>query len=233
MTTTSHRIGIQCTAVVPDHAPETKLAALRRLGAAIVQVPFDEWFKILDTKSYEGLHGMFIHPSNDIAVMAGNGTIALEILEDLPDVDTVIIPYGSGGLSCGIASAFAALKPDTRMVACEVETGAPFAASLAAGTPQRISYTPSFVDGIGSPYVLPEMWPLAHQLLHESLVVSPDDIASAVRLLAERNHIIAEGAGAASVAAALSGNAGSGRTVCIISGGNIDLAVLARILHQA
>ncbi|HTR96922.1 MAG TPA: pyridoxal-phosphate dependent enzyme, partial [Candidatus Acidoferrales bacterium] len=174
--------------------------------------------------------GLFVHPVSDPAVMAGNGTIGLEIVEDLPDVDAVIAPYGGGGLSCGIASAVRALRPQARVFACEVETAAPFAASLAAGEPTRVTYTPSFVDGMGGPFVLAGMWPRASALLAGSIVIGLDAVAAAVRLLAERQRVIAEGAGAAPLAAALTGRAGAGRIVCVVSGGNIDPARLARIL---
>ncbi|HEY4492619.1 MAG TPA: pyridoxal-phosphate dependent enzyme, partial [Acidobacteriota bacterium] len=157
-------------------------------------------------------------------------TIGLEILEDLPDVTSILVPYGGGGLSCGITSAVKALKPWIKVFACEVETAAPFAASLAAGMPQEIDYRASFVDGIGGKSVLPEMWPLASRLLEDSLVVSLADVAASIRNLAERNHIIAEGAGAVSVAAAAAGKAGAGKIVCIVSGGNIDPNKLAKIL---
>lgn len=226
----ARRMGVRSSAVVPDHAPETKLAALTRLGASIVKVPFAEWAQILKTHRYDGIEGLFIHPVSDPAVMAGNGTIGLEILEDLPDVDTVVIPFGGGGLSCGIASALRVLAPKARVFAAEVETAAPLAASLAAGAPRDIAYTPSFVDGIGAPFVLPEMWPLASRLLHDSLVVTLAQVADAIRLLAERNHVIAEGAGATPVAAALAGQAGRGKVVCVVSGGNIDPGKLSKIL---
>ncbi len=226
----ARRMGVRSSAVVPDHAPETKLAAITRLGASIVKVPFAEWAQILKTHRYDGIEGLFIHPVSDPAVMAGNGTIGLEILEDLPDVDTVVIPFGGGGLSCGIASALRALAPAAKVFAAEVEPAAPLAASLAAGAPRDIAYTPSFVDGIGAPFVLPEMWPLASRLLHGSLVVTLAQVADAVRLLAERNRVIAEGAGATPVAAALAGQAGRGKVVCVVSGGNIDPGKLSKIL---
>lgn len=219
----ARRLGIPCTVVVPDHAPETKLAAITRLGGKIIKVPFDVWWDVIISHHYDGVDGLFIHPVSNSAVMAGNGTIGLEILEDLPDVDTILIPYGGGGLSCGIATAVRALKPDTKIFACEVETGAALAASWAAGEPQTVEYTPSFVDGIGGRSVLAEMWPLARSLLDGSLVMSVAEIAAGVRLLAERNRVIAEGAGAASVAAAMSGKAGGGKIACVVSGGNIDL----------
>jgi threonine dehydratase len=226
----ARRLGIPCTVIVPDHAPQTKLAAIERLGARIIKVPFDAWWQVLLDRAYPGLDGLFIHPFSDPAVMAGNGTIALEILEDLPGVETVLIPFGGGGLSCGIASAIRALKPDTRLYACEVATAAPLAASLAAGAPWQVAYTPSFVDGIGSASLSPEMWPLVSSLLDGSLVTTLEEIAAAIRLLAERNHVIAEGAGATPVAAAVSGKAGTGTVVCVVSGGNIDAGKLARIL---
>ena len=182
------------------------------------------------TGEFAGLEGVFIHPVSNPDVMAGNGTIGLEILADLPDVDAVVIPYGGGGLSCGIASALCALKPDTRVYSVEVEAAAPLAASMRAGRPVSVAYTPSFVDGIGGASVLPEMWPLARELLDDSLVVSLVEIRAAIRLLAERQRVIAEGAGAAAVAAALAGQAGGGKVVCVVSGGNIESAILAEIL---
>ncbi len=224
------RAGVSCTVIVPDHAPETKLAAIRRFGGQIIQVPFDEWWQVMLTSRSSHAKGLFIHPFRDPAVMAGNGTIGLEILEDLPNVDTVVVPYGGGGLSCGISTALRARKPSVRIFACEVETAAPFAASLAAGEPREISYTPSFVDGIGGKSVFPDMWSLASSLLDGSIVVTLVEVASAIRLLAERNRVVAEGAGAAPVAAALSGKAGSGKIVCVVSGGNIDSAKLIKIL---
>jgi threonine dehydratase len=174
------------------------------------------------------MEGLFIHAFSDPAVMAGNGTIALEILEDLPDVDAVIAPYGGGGLSCGIAAAFRHFKPDTNCFAAEVATAAPLAASFAAGEMVEVDHTPSFVV-IGVPFLYPEMWAFAQQVLDGSLVSTLEEIAASVRLLAERNRVVAEGAGAASVAAALSGQAGGGRVVCVVSGGNIDEETLAGI----
>jgi threonine dehydratase len=227
----ARRLGLQCTVLVPDHAPETKLAALDRLGAKVRKLPFADWFEILRSHEFPGMDGLFIHPVSDPAVMAGNGTIGLEILEDLPEVDAVLVPYGGGGLSCGIASALVALKPGTRVFACEVETAAPLAPSLAAGEPRTVTYTASFVDGIGSPFVLPDMWPLVRRLLAGSIVMSLAAVADAVRLMVERQHVVAEGAGAAPVAAALSGRAGTGRVVCVVSGGNLDPARLATILR--
>ena len=229
----ARRLGIPCTVIVPDHAPETKLAAITRLGAKFIKVPFDEWWRVIVTRQYAGLEGLFVHPVSDAAVIAGNGTIGLEILEDLPDVDTILVPYGGGGLSCGIAVAIRALKPEVKVYACEVETAAVFAAALAAGGPVTIDYTPSFVDGIGSRGVLEEMWPLAQSLLDGSIVMSVSDVAEAVRTLAERNRVIAEGAGATPVAAALSDRMkDGGKIACVVSGGNIDFDKLTKIFRR-
>ncbi|MHB8750044.1 MAG: threonine ammonia-lyase [Aggregatilineales bacterium] len=227
----ARRLGIPCTVVVPDNAPETKLAAITRLGAKIIKVSHAEWWQVIVTHHFEGLEGLFIHPVSDPAVMAGNGTIGLEILEDLPDVDAIVIPYGGGGLSSGIASAVRALKPGTRLYASEVETSVALAAALAAGEIRTIEYIPSFVDGIGSSGVLPDMWPLVRSLLDGSLVATLKEVSAAVRLLAERNRVIAEGAGASSVATALAGKAGAGKVVCVVSGGNIDFAKLVKIFQ--
>jgi len=226
----ARRLGVAATAVVPEHAPQAKLSALARLGARVEKVPFDAWWQLLVDRGQPGRKELFIHPVSDLAVMAGNGTIGLEILEDLPDVETVLVPYGGGGLSCGIASALRGSGSRARVIACEVDTAAPLSAALAAGGPVPTPYTASFVDGIGGKSVLAEMWPLASRLLDGALSSSLDDVAAAVRLLAERAHVVSEGAGAAPVAAALSGRAGRGKTVCVVSGGNIDARVLARIL---
>ena len=226
----ARRLGVPCSALVPDHAPATKLEAIERLGGRVIKVPFERWWDVIVTGEFEGLDGLFIHPVSGADVMAGNGTIGLEILEDLPDVAAVVIPYGGGGLSCGIASALRALKPETLVYAAEVETAAPLAASLRTGQPVEVDYEPSFVDGIGGKSVLPEVWTMARALLDGSLVVSLDETRAAIRLLAERGRVIAEGAGAAPVAAALAGRAGGGKIVCVVSGGNIDKEVLAGIL---
>jgi threonine dehydratase len=225
------RLGIPCRVVVPEHAPSTKLRAVERLGGTVERLPFDDWWQILVDHGQPGRDDLFIHPVSDPPVVAGNGTIGLEIVEDLPDVDAVVVPYGGGGLSCGIASALRALRPSARVYAAEVETAAPFAAALAAGKPVTAPYAASFVDGIGARSVLAEMWPLARAILAGSIVVSLAEVAGAIRELAERHRVIAEGAGGASVAGALTGKAGSGNVVCVVSGGNIDSGKLAAILE--
>lgn len=224
----ARQLGVKCTVIVPHGTSDVKLNPIQRLGAHVIELPLSDCLNILKTRTYE-LAGVFIHPFSDPWVMAGNATIGLEILEDRPDVDTVIIPWGGGGLCCGIASAIRALKPEVKLYACEVDTCAPLTTHLQAGEPVEIEYTPSFVEGIGYPILLPEMWELGTQLIDGSLVVGLDEITAAIRLLADRNHVIAEGAGAASVAAALARKAGNGTIVCIISGGNIDLAKLITI----
>jgi threonine dehydratase len=223
--------GVPATIIAPDHAPQTKLDAIARLGGTVIKVPFDRWWQSMQEGSYPGVEGLFVHPVLENAVMAGNGTIGLELVEDLDEIDTVLVPWGGGGLTTGIASALAARSPRTRVLVCEPETGAPFAASLAAGEPVAIAYTASFVDGAGGKMLLPEMWERARTLVSGAVPVSLDETAAAVRMLAERARVVAEGAGALSVAAALSGRAGEGRIVCIVSGGNIDAARLATILE--
>ena len=228
----ARRLGVPCTVVVPDHAPRAKLEAVERLGARIIKVPVERWWRVLEEHGYPGVEGLFVHPVADRAVIAGNGTIGLEILEDLPDVDAVLVPWGGGGLSCGIATALRALRPEARVYACEVETAAPLSASLAAGRPVEVAYTPSFVDGIGARALLPEMWPMAKELLAGSIVVSLEETKAALRLLVSRAHVVAEGAGAVPVAAGLSGRAGTGKLVAVVSGGNIDPDKLAEILTE-
>ncbi len=233
--------GVPCAVVVPDHAPRAKLDAIERLGARIIPEPFERWWQVLVERRYEGLDGYFVHPVSDPAVIAGNATIGLEILEDLPAVASVFVPYGGGGLSSGIASALKASGSTAPVFASEVETAAPFVAALEAGAPETIQYTATFVDGIGSRRVLDEMWPLASTLLAGSCVVTIEETAAAIRTLVSRARVVAEGAGGSSLAAALAGRVAtgmggnsvpipSGPIVCVISGGNLDPAKLASIL---
>ncbi len=227
----ARKVQIPCTVIVPDDAPAVKLSAIQRLNANILKVPFADYQTIQVEHDYPGMEGRLIHPFGDDAVMAGNGTIGLEILEDCPDVEAVIVPYGGGGLSCGIASAIKALSPKVKVYAAEVATATPLTSSLSAGNPVEVSYSPSFISGIGAPFVFPEMWSLANQLLDGSLVIELPQVASAIRLMVERHHTIVEGAGAVALAAALTGKAGKGKIACVISGGNIDLDILMMILH--
>lgn len=227
----SRRLGVPCTTIVPDTAPDTKLAAIRRFGATIVQRPWQEVWEIGMSRRYAPLDGWtFVHPFADVTMMAGNGTAGLEILEDLPEVDAVVIPFGGGGLAAGIATAIKARRPEVPVYACEPETAAPLAASFAQGTAAEVKRIPSFVDGIGASSVLPEMWSRVRSLLAGSLVAPLGDIAAAVKLLVERARVVAEGAGATGVAAALAGKAGRGRVVCVVSGGNLDTVALGKIL---
>jgi threonine dehydratase len=228
----ARRLGVACTVIAPDYAPDTKVQAIERLGGRVIKVPFDRWWQTFTDRSYPGIDATFVHSFDDDRVMAGNGTIGLELLEDLPDVDTVLIPWGGGGLASGIATAVRALKPSARIFAVEAETGAPLTASLKAGSPQVVDYQPSFVDGIGSKTVFSDMLDLATELLDGSWTASLEEIASALRLMAERNRVIAEGAGAVALAVALAGKAGSGRIACIVSGGNIDTPKLTKILSE-
>ena len=225
-------LGVPCTVIMPDSAPRTKLDAVARLGARIVALPYDEWWQTIADHGRPGIDGTFIHPVANHAVIAGNGTIGLEIVEDLPDVETVLVPFGGGGLVTGIATAIRALVPKARVFGCEVETATPLHAAFAAGQPVAVERTPSFVDGIGGRGVLHEMWPLLSPLLDGALVSSLDEAKRAVRLLVERARVVAEGAGAASVAPALAGRAGGGKIVCVVSGGNIDIGVLVEILSR-
>jgi len=226
----ARELGVACTVVVPESAPQTKLAAIERLGGRIVKVPYERWWQTLAESGFPELDGLFVHPVQDERVMAGNGTIGLEILEDLPAPDVVLVPFGGGGLSAGIASAVKALRPETRVYAVEPETGAPLTAALAAGEPQPIDFRPSFVDGAGGPALLPAMWPLVREVLDGAFAMSLDETAEAVRVLAQRARVVAEGAGALALAAALAGRVDGGTVVCIVSGGNIDASKLATIL---
>ena len=223
-----------CSVMVMDTAPETKLQAIQRFGAQIVKASYDECWRTVEQHGSERMAGLFVHPFDNDSFISGNGTIGLEILEDLPDVDAVIAPIGGGGLLAGVACAIRAASPNTSIYAAEPETAAPLAASFAAG---RASYfdgwRASFVDGAGGKSVLKTMWPLLKDWVDESLIVSLDDVARAMRLTADRVHVIAEGAAACAIAAALSpvmAAKGHRRIVAVVSGGNIDLSRFAQLV---
>ena len=227
----ARELGVPATIVVPDTASMSKLAAVERMGGRIVRVSWDEWWATMEAGRAEGVEGFFVHPVRDEPVMAGNGTIGLELAEQLEEIDAVLIPWGGGGLTSGIASALVALRPNTNVYVCEPATGAPVTAAFAnGGVPVKIEYTPSFIDGAGSGALLPEMWEHARPLVTDAFSISLEDAAAGVRLLLERARIVGEGAAGLPVAAAVAGLAGGGRLVCIVSGGNIDSARLAAIM---
>ena len=232
--------GVRCTVVVPSGAPRTKVEAIERLGATVVAVPFDEWWQIIQTGACPQAPpgAVFVHPVLDQAVLAGNSTVALEILEQLPDADVVLVPYGGGALACGIGSVVRALRPDgrCRVLACEPATAAPCAQSFAQGECCAFErHAPSFVDGCGGKALLPPMWPIARAVLDGGLAVELEHIAAAIKVLVERNGIVAEGAGACPVAAAMVGQAAGccpkrGKIVCVVSGRGLDTHKLIQIL---
>jgi threonine dehydratase len=223
--------GASCTVMVMDTAPETKIRSIEALGATIVRATYDECWRTVETHGSDRMRGHFVHPFDDDAFIAGNATAGLEILEQLPDVDAVIAPIGGGGLLAGVATVMAARKPGVRVFAAEPETAAPLATSLAAGSPQRFpDWRASFVDGAGGKSVLPSMWPLLHPHVTGSIVVPLSDAAAAMKHVAERLHVIIEGAAACAVAAARSGRVGNGKIVAVASGGNIDLGKFAALV---
>jgi threonine dehydratase len=222
--------GVPATIVVPEHAPQTKIDAVERYGGRVVKVPYDEWWNVLVTGRYSGADGLFVHPVADERVMAGNGTIGLELLEQAEDFDAVVVPYGGGGLLTGIASAVKPERPGVRFYSVEPETGAPAAATFAAGAPTAVEYVPSFVDGSGSRELIPVVWAHVESVLDGALALPLAEVADALRLVVERARVVPEGAGALAVAAALSGRVPGRKIVCVVSGGNVDLAVLGRIL---
>lgn len=227
----ARQVGVPCSVLVFETAPAAKLDAIERLGAAIVTASYDECWRTVETGASPRMTGRFVHPFDDDDFMAGNGTIGLEILEDLPDVDVVIAAMGGGGLLCGLAAAVRALRPGVRVLAAEPETAAPLAASLAAGRPVAAPHwQASFVDGAGGRSVLPSMWPLLSRLVDGSIVVTLDEVRRAMKLTAERAHLVCEGAAGCAIAAAISGRAGPGRTVAVVSGGNIDLPRFAELV---
>jgi threonine dehydratase len=224
-------IGIAATVVVPEGSAATKARSLAELGAKVIRLPFEEWWTVLTTRGYAGEDGVFIHPVAESAVIAGNASIGAEIIEDQPQCDAVVVPFGGGGLACGIGSVMRRLKPEVRMIVAESEAAQPAAAALANGRPVRVPHLQSFVDGMGSATVLEEMWPLIRGMVDHAACASFTQIVEAIRLLAGRHHVIAEAAGAASVAAALAGQCGKGNIICIVSGGNIDASKLGAILN--
>ena len=229
----ARKAGASCKVLVMDTAPAAKLEAVRRLGAEIVKVTYDECWKALGDRAHPMMDGAFVHPFEDDEFIAGNASAGLEILEDLPEVDCVVAAFGGGGLSCGIAAGLKERGSKAKVFAAEPETAAPLAYSLAAGSPQYFpNWKASWVDGCGGKSVFPRMWALAHHLLAGSIVCSLEETRRAMKIVAERNHVIAEGAAACAVAAALSGKCGSGKVVCVVSGGNIDLAKFTELINS-
>ncbi|MCZ6774596.1 MAG: pyridoxal-phosphate dependent enzyme [Proteobacteria bacterium] len=228
----AQRLDIPATVYAPGSAPAAKLDAVRDFGASVQRLDDDEWWKIIEMGGHPKDPGLYVDAVRSPAALAGNATIGLEIIEDLPDVDTVFVPFGGGGVACGISSAIRAIKADTRIVVAESDAAAPVTAAFKKGRPVTIAMQPSFISGAGAPSVLTEMWPLVSRLVDSTVVMPVSEVAAAVRLLFEKNQVVAEGAGAISVAGALANRAGSGKTVCVVTGGNIDADVMAKILQQ-
>jgi threonine dehydratase len=234
----ARELGVPCRVVVPEQAPRAKTDAVEALGAAIVRVPFDAWWAAMASRSHPGMAGFFVHPFADPFVMAGNGTIGIELAEDAPDLDAVLVPWGGGGLALGIATALRSVSPGTRVYAVEVETAAPLTASLAAGKPVAVMRTPTFIDGMGADRVSDATWPHVRDLIAGTVVVTVAQVVEAVRRIHAACGVVAEGAGAAALAAAIGGrlNGVGGarldarRVACIVSGGNLDPMVLSTIL---
>lgn len=229
----ARKAGVPCRVLMIDTAPAAKKEATRRLGAEIVEASFDECWGAFSTRSHPAMEGVFVHPFEDDAFIAGNASCGLEILEDLPDVDAVVVAFGGGGLACGIATVMRERAPHVKVFAAEPETASPLARSFAMGSAQSFpEWQASFVDGCGGKSVLPRMWALAHHLLAGGIVASLEECKQAMKIVAERNRVIAEGAGACAVAAGLSGKAGTGKVVCVVSGGNIDLKKFAELVTE-
>jgi threonine dehydratase len=227
----ARKAGVPCQVLVMDTAPAAKIDAVRRLGSEVVQASFDDCWKALGERTHPAMSGAFVHPFEDDEFIAGNASAGLEILEDLPDVDAIVASFGGGGLTCGIAAAMKERKPSVKVFASEPETAAPLTRSFAAGSAQNFpGWKASWVDGCGGKSVFPRMWALAHHLLSGTVVCTLDDIQRAMKVVAERNRVIVEGAGACAVAAGLSGKCGSGKVVCVVSGGNIDLAKFSELV---
>jgi len=225
------RLGIAATAVVPVNAPQAKLEKLRRLGARIDMRSIEDWWRAIREGAVAGQNGLYIDAVRDPAALAGDATIGLEILAQAPDIEAILIPFGGGGLACGIACAVRALRRDVKIIVCELASAHPVQAAFAAGAPTETAHEPGFVSGVGVGSVLPEMWPLVKAMIDEVIVVSLDEVAAAIKTMVECNRIVAEGAGAVAVAAALSGRYADTRVCAVVSGGNLDTAMLATILE--
>jgi len=228
----ARQLGVPATVYAPGSASAAKLDAVREFGASVQLLDDDEWWQIIESGGHPKDPGMYVDAVRSPAALAGNATIGLEIIEDLPDVESIFVPFGGGGVACGIASAIRAMKADTRIVVAESEAATPVTAAFDAGQPVSVAVQPSFISGAGAPSVLTEMWPLVSKLVDSTVVTSVPEVAAAVRLLFEKNQLVAEGAGAISVAAGIASRAGSGKIVCVITGGNIDPEVMAKILRQ-
>jgi threonine dehydratase len=226
----ARRLGIGATAVVPANAPEMKLEKLRRLGARIDMRPTEQWWNAIKTGTLEGQDGLYIDAVRDPASLAGDATIGVEILAQAPDIEAILIPFGGGGLACGIACAVRALKPQVKIIACELTSAHPLRAAFDAGGPAETPHAPGFVSGVGFGTVLPEMWPLVKAMIDEVITVSLEEVAAAIKIMVEHNHVVAEGAGAVSVAAALSGRYAETKVCAVVSGGNLDSSMLVTIL---
>src|SRR6184192_865773 len=230
----ARQAGVPCTVVAIETAPQSKLDRMRALGAKLILVSYDVAWKTLEDRQYPGVEGTFVHPFDDDNFIAGHGTMALEILEDAPDTKAIIAAIGGGGLITGVASAIKAIKPGINIFGAEPETAAPAALSFEKGSPQVFkNWKASFVDGAGGQSVFPRMWERMKPLVDGFIVVTLEDTKNAMRLMAEKARIISEGAGALPLAAALTGKAGKGPIVAIVSGGNIDLNKFCELMAQA
>ena len=227
----AQRLGITATAVVPANAPAAKLDKLRRLGTHIDMRSTEEWWRAIETGALEGQTGVYIDAVRDPASLAGDATIGLEILAQAADIEAILVPFGGGGLACGIACAVRALRRNVKIIACELTTAHPVQSAFECGAPTQTPHEPGFVSGVGFGTVLPEMWPLVRALIDDVITVSLAEVAAAIKILAERNRVIAEGAGAVSVAAALSGRYTESSVCAVVSGGNLDSSTLAAILE--
>ena len=230
----ARRAGVPCKVLMIETAPLAKMDAVRRLGAEIVTASYDQCWKSLGQRAHPAMDGAFVHPFEDDEFIAGNASAGIEIAEDLPDVDAAVASFGGGGLSCGIAAGLKERGSKAQVFASEPETAAPFARSVQTGSPQAFpDWKASWVDGCGGKSVFPRMWDIAHHLLDGAIVCTLEETRQAMKIVAERNHVIAEGAAACAVAAGLSGKCGSGKIVCVVSGGNIDLSVFSKLMSDS
>lgn len=226
----AEKLGLEARVYAPESGPQGKLSTMHEFGAQVEIMGDDDWWQIIQNSGHPGDAGYYVDAVRSPAALAGNATMGLEIIEQLADVDSIIVPFGGGGVACGIASAIRELKPDTRIIVAEAETAAPLTAALKQGEPVTVETRPSFISGAGAPSVLEEMWPLVKNMVNDTVVLPVAEVIAAVRIMFEQNHVVAEGAGALPVAAALSDRAPPGKIVCVVTGGNIDTGLMADIL---
>lgn len=223
--------GVSCRSILPEYAPANKVEALRNLGVETLLVSFDEMIKWVFAEGWKRESYAFLHPWTEPKMIAGHGTIGLEIIEDLPDVQTVFVPVGGGALIAGVGGAIKELKPSVRIVGVQTRSYPSLQASFQAGKPVWIDPKPTICDGVAVPFVADQMYPLLRKIVDDVVTVPEEKVKAAIKQLMLKNKLIVEGAGALSIAAALEMPAEKqGKTICLVTGGSIGPEALSTII---